>query len=135
MLIDDRYQSIFGDLELELIKLYNQQDMYKEANNRLESLPQDYPRTKISAEAYYMLGNVEINDKWDFQTALQYFGMVQKEFSQSRFIKPAELRIKEINISKLPIISKNEIRRTQTQLITRSLWDDLFYKLGISYRW
>ena len=72
--------------------------MYKEANNRLESLPQDYPRTKISAEAYYMLGNVEINEKWDLDTALQYFGMVQKEYSQSRFVKAAALRTKEINV-------------------------------------
>ena len=108
MLIDDRYQSIFGDLELELIKLYNQQDMYKEANNRLESLPQDYPRTKISAEAYYMLGNVEINEKWDLDTALQYFGMVQKEYSQSRFVKAAALRTKEINVYNSLVDQYNE---------------------------
>ena len=116
MLIDDRYQSIFGDLELELIKLYNQQNMHKEANNRLESFPQDYPRTKISAEAYYMLGNVEINEKWDLDTALQYFGMVQKEYSQSRFIKPASLRIKEINIYNSLIGEYNDFLKVNTKV-------------------
>ena len=116
MLIDDRYQPIFADLELELIKLYNQQSMNKEAYSRLESLTKDYPRTKISAEAYYMLGNVEINEKWDLDTALQYFGMVQKEYSQSRFIKPASLRIKEINIYNSLIGEYNDFVKVNTKV-------------------
>ena len=54
MLLDDTYKLIFGSLELELVKLYEQQKMYSEVKNRLESISQDYPRSKSSAEAYFM---------------------------------------------------------------------------------
>ena len=97
MLLDDTYKLIFGSLELELVKLYEQQKMYSEVKNRLESISQDYPRSKSSAEAYFMLGNFSINQEWDLETALKYFGMVPKEFNKSLLIKPALLRVKEIN--------------------------------------
>ena len=97
MLLDDTYKLIFGSLELELVKLYEQQKMYSEVKNRLESISQDYPRSQSSAEAYFMLGNFSINQEWDLETALKYFGMVPKEFNKSLLIKPALLRVKEIN--------------------------------------
>ena len=97
MLLDDTYKLIFGSLELELVKLYEQQKMYSEVKNRLESISQDYPRSKSYAEAYFMLGNFSINQEWDLETALKYFGMVPKEFNKSLLIKPSLLRVKEIN--------------------------------------
>ena len=93
MLLDDTYKLIFGSLELELVKLYEQQKMYSEVKNRLESISQDYPRSKSSAEAYFMLGNFSINQEWDLETALKYFGMVPKEFNKSLLIKPSLLRV------------------------------------------
>ena len=97
MLLDEAYKTIFGSLELELVKLYDQQKMYPEAINRLESISQDYPRSKTSAEAYFILGNYSISQEWDLETALKYFGMVSKEFNISLLVKPALLRVKEIN--------------------------------------
>ncbi|GIT57647.1 MAG: hypothetical protein Ct9H300mP18_10760 [Candidatus Neomarinimicrobiota bacterium] len=97
MLLDKAYKTIFGSLELELVKLYDQQKMYPEAINRLESISQDYPRSKTSAEAYFILGNYSISQEWDLETALKYFGMVSKEFNKSLLVKPALLRVKEIN--------------------------------------
>ena len=96
MLLDDVFKPIFGSLELELVKLYDQQKMFTEANNRLESILQDYPKTKASAEAYYMLGNYAISQEWDLLEALEHFGMVSREFSKSMYAKPALLRVKEI---------------------------------------
>ena len=96
MLLDDVFKPIFGSLELELVKLYDQQKMFTEANNRLESILQDYPKTKASAEAYYMLGNYAISQEWDLLEALEHFGMVSREFSKSMYVKPALLRVKEI---------------------------------------
>ena len=97
MLLDEAYKTIFGSLELELVKLYDQQKMYPEAINRLESISQDYPRSKTSAEAYFIMGNYSISQEWDLETALKYFGMVSKEFNKSLLVKPALLRLKEIN--------------------------------------
>ena len=97
MLLDEAYKTIFGSLELELVKLYDQQKMHTEAINRLESISQDYPRSKTSAEAYFILGNYSISQEWDLETALKYFGMVSKEFNKSLLVKPALLRVKEIN--------------------------------------
>ena len=97
MLLDDVFKPIFGSLELELVKLYDQQEMFTEAKNRLESILQDYPKTKTSAEAYYMLGNYAISQEWDLLEASKHFGMVSKEFSKSMLVKPALLRVKEIN--------------------------------------
>ena len=96
MLLDDVFKPIFGSLELELVKLYDQQKMFTEANNRLESILQDYPKTKASAEAYYILGNYAISQEWDLLGASEHFGMVSREFSKSMYVKPALLRVKEI---------------------------------------
>ncbi len=96
MLLDEDYQSIYAGLELELAKLYEQQNKVSEAKNRLESIVQAYPKTEASAEAYYKLGNYSIHDDWDLETALKQFGLVGKEHRQSLYGQPAQVRIKEI---------------------------------------
>ena len=97
MLLDENYKSIFADLELELAKLYDQQNMISESRNRLESIVQDYPKTIASAEAYYMLGNYSIEQDWDMEDALKQYSSVVKENKQSLYAQPAQVRIKEIN--------------------------------------
>lgn len=97
MLLDENYKSIFADLELELAKLYDQQNMISESRNRLESIVQDYPKTIASAEAYYMLGNYSIEQDWDMEDALKQYSSVVKENKQSLYARPAQVRIKEIN--------------------------------------
>lgn len=97
MLLDENYKSIYADLELELAKLYDQQNMISESRNRLESIVQDYPKTIASAEAYYMLGNYSIEQDWDMEDALKQYSSVVKENKQSLYARPAQVRIKEIN--------------------------------------
>ena len=97
MLLDENYKSIYADLELELAKLYDQQNMISESRNRLESIVQDYPKTTVSAEAYYMLGNYSIEEDWDMEDALKQYSSVVKENKQSLYAQPAQVRIKEIN--------------------------------------
>ena len=97
MLLDENYKSIYADLELELAKLYDQQNMIFESRNRLESIVQDYPKTTVSAEAYYMLGNYSIEEDWDMEDALKQYSSVVKENKQSLYARPAQVRIKEIN--------------------------------------
>ena len=97
MLLDENYKSIYADLELELAKLYDQQNMISESRNRLESIVQDYPKTTVSAEAYYMLGNYSIEEDWDMEDALKQYSSVVKENKQSLYARPAQVRIKEIN--------------------------------------
>ncbi len=97
MLLDENYKSIFADLELELAKLYDQQNMISESRNRLESIVQDYPKTIASAEAYYMLGNYSIEQDWNMEDALKQYNSVVKENKQSLYVQPAQVRIKEIN--------------------------------------
>ncbi len=97
MLLDENYKSIYADLELELAKLYDQQNMISESRNRLESIVQDYPKTTVSAEAYYMLGNYSIEQDWNMEDALKQYSSVVKENKQSLYARPAQVRIKEIN--------------------------------------
>ena len=56
MLTDDKFKRIAGNLELELVQLYRAQGEISEIETRLESIVNDYPRTPVSAEAYYLLG-------------------------------------------------------------------------------
>ena len=97
MLIDENYQSIFAALELELAKLYQIQNKNDEYISRLNSIIKDFPRTKESAEASFLLGEATLINVRDFDNALKFYAMVNSEFRSSLFIKSAQLRIKEIN--------------------------------------
>ena len=97
MLLDDNYQSIYAALELELAKLYQIQNMYDEYISRLNSILEDFPRTKESAESSFLLGETTLLKLRDFDNALKYYAMVRSESRVSLFIKSAQLRIKEIN--------------------------------------
>jgi outer membrane protein assembly factor BamD (BamD/ComL family) len=96
MLLNEDYKSIFSSLELELAKLYQQQNMLPELINRLESIVQDYPKTEASAEAFYLLGNYSISQDWNLDAALKHFKSVERENRKSLYRQPAQMRIKEI---------------------------------------
>jgi tetratricopeptide (TPR) repeat protein len=85
MLTDDKFKRIAGNLELELVQLYRAQDEISEIETRLESIVNDYPRTPVSAEAYYLLGKIYTSQKWDLKKAKEYFDQVSKESSKSLF--------------------------------------------------
>ncbi len=96
MLLDDLFKTIHGDLELELVKLYQMDDRLEEAITRLESIKEDYKNTKTSAEANYIHGEIELYDRWNLDDANKYFGQVTREYRQSPFTQSANLRKKEI---------------------------------------
>jgi len=96
MLLDDIYTSIHGDLELELVKLYQMDKQIEEAITRIESIKEDYKNSKTSAEAYFIHGEISLFDQWDLVNAEKYFGQVSREFRQSMFTSTANLRVKEI---------------------------------------
>ena len=97
MLTDEAYQSIYPALELELAKLFQIQNKSDDYTSRLKSILNDYPRTKESAEAAYLLGEQTLLNHRDLDGALKFYAMVRSEFRSSLFIKSAQLRIKEIN--------------------------------------
>lgn len=98
MLTDDKFNGIAGNLELELVQLYKVQGNVTEIETRLESIVSDYQRTLVSAEAYYLLGQVYISEKWDLKKSKEYFDQVSKESSKSLFSPMAKTRSKAIDI-------------------------------------
>ena len=85
MLTDDKFKRIAGNLELELVQLYRAQGEISEIETRLESIVNDYPRTPVSAEAYYLLGKIYTSQHWELKKAKEYFDQVSKESSKSLF--------------------------------------------------
>jgi tetratricopeptide (TPR) repeat protein len=96
MLTDDKFKRIAGNLELELVQLYRAQGEISEIETRLESIVNDYPRTPVSAEAYYLLGKIYTSQKWDLNKAREYFDQVSKESSKSLFSPMAKSLSKAI---------------------------------------
>ncbi|MGY8763542.1 MAG: tetratricopeptide repeat protein [Fidelibacterota bacterium] len=96
MLTDDKFKRIAGNLEMELVQLYRAQGEISEIETRLESIVNDYPRTPVSAEAYYLLGKIYTSQKWDLNKAKEYFDQVSKESSKSLFSPMAKSLSKAI---------------------------------------
>ena len=78
----EKFKNIKGDLELELVQLYLAQDNIDGAIVRLESIIKDYERTKTSAEAYYLLGQINLSYLWKPDLAKEKFIHVKKEFNR-----------------------------------------------------
>ena len=64
---------------------------------RLESIINEYERTKISAEAYFLLGKIYLSDIWKPDLAKEKFLLVKKEFSRSEYGPISETKIKAID--------------------------------------
>ena len=96
ILIDDRFTRIHGNLELELVRLYQMQGKNDMAKNRLESIIKDYARSRNSAEAYFLLGEIAMNEDWDLDDADKKFSQVSKEYQKSQYTPTANLRVKQI---------------------------------------
>ena len=61
-----------------LVQLYLTQDKIDGAVVRLESIIKDYERTKTSAEAYYLLGQINLSYFWKPDLAKEKFIQVKK---------------------------------------------------------
>jgi len=96
MLLDETFKTIHGDLDLELVKLYQMDGQIEEAITRIESIKEDYKNSKTSAEAYYIHGEIALYDYWNLDDAKKYFEWVTREYRQSIYTSTANLRAKEI---------------------------------------
>jgi len=97
MLVDEKFKNIKGELELELVQLYLAQKDTDNAIVRLESIIKDYQRTKTSAEAYYLMGQINLSGIWKPDIAKEKFSQVKKEFNRSEYGPIAESKIKAID--------------------------------------
>jgi len=124
ILVDDRFTRIHGNLELELVRLYQMQGKNDMAKNRLESIIKDYARSENSAEAYYMLGEIAMNEDWDLEDAEKQFGQVTKEYRKSQYTPTANLRVKQIKSYKDSQISIATLLETFVNTQTDSINND-----------
>ena len=124
ILVDDRFTRIHGNLELELVRLYQMQGKNDMAKNRLESIVKDYPRSGNSAEAYYMLGEIAMNEDWDLDDAEKQFSQVTREYRKSQYTPTANLRVKQIKSYKDSQISIATLLETFVNTQTDSINND-----------
>ena len=124
ILVDDRFTRIHGNLELELVRLYQMQGKNDMAKNRLESIIKDYPRSGNSAEAYYMLGEIAMDEDWDFEHAEKQFSQVTREYRKSQYTPTANLRVKQIKSYKDSQISIATLLETFVNTHTDSILND-----------
>ena len=124
ILVDDRFTRIHGNLELELVRLYQMQGKNDMAKNRLESIIKDYPRSGNSAEAYYMLGEIAMNEDWDLDDAEKQFSQVTREYRKSQYTPTANLRVKQIKSYKDSQISIATLLETFVNTQTDSINND-----------
>ena len=124
ILVDDRFTRIHGNLELELVRLYQMQGKNDMAKNRLESIVKDYPRSGNSAEAYYMLGEIAMNEDWDLDDAEKQFSQVTREYRKSQYTPTANIRVKQIKSYKDSQISIATLLETFVNTQTDSITND-----------
>lgn len=126
MLNDPEYSTIHGELELELAKLKLDQDDINASILIMEDIVVKYPKTDISAEAFYLLGEQSLLNKRDFEKADFYYKQIQRESSNSIFNEQGKQRINELdkyNSSKdyIKIIDNKE--NTSDSLVIKQVID------------
>ena len=72
---------------------------------RLESIIKDYQRTKTSAEAYYLMGQINLSGIWNPDLAKEKFSQVKKEYNRSEYGPIAESKVKAIDAYNESLIS------------------------------
>lgn len=105
MLVDEKFKNIKGELELELVQFYLSQKDTDNAMVRLESIIKDYQRTKTSAEAYYLMGQINLSGIWKPDLAKEKFSQVKKEYNRSEYGPIAESKVKAIDAYNEALIS------------------------------
>jgi len=60
-----------------------------EASELFDMITKDNKRTKISAEAYFYLGEMHFNVTRDYEKAIENYNFVKSEFSRSEFVERA----------------------------------------------
>lgn len=96
MLLSDKFVEIRGQLEVELGKLYITIDKLEKAETNLQAIIENYSRQPVAAEASFVLGELYLINKLDYQSAQEAFKEVKVQSVRSPFVKLANQRLKQI---------------------------------------
>jgi tetratricopeptide (TPR) repeat protein len=120
LLINESFQKIHDELELELAKIYLKNNQIETAILRFETIVKDFPRTLVSAEAYFLIGNIYLKNLYDYEKALQNYRYVQRESAASTYAQSSRTRVKELEA----YIAVNKVVEEFNSIDTANLVDD-----------
>jgi len=111
LLVDDQYKNIHTALELELgNSLYDQGDL-PGTITQMEKIIADYPKTSEAAEAYFIIGKIQLNYRHNLDSAKIIFEKSVKENRKSAVYLQGQEISKNINayLAELEKIEKNTV--------------------------
>ena len=86
LIIDEDFDSIKSDLDLELTKIELSRGKIDFAIENLDRIGQDYPNTKTAIEAYYLLSDIYLSSSnIDYEKAKFFMNEAMKQNSNSSF--------------------------------------------------
>lgn len=97
LLSDDNNKASFASLNLEIGKSLLALGKTNDAIRTYQDVIAGYPKTKESAEAYYLLGKIYERDLDDFEKAVACYQQVAFEFRASVFSDSAEIKKHDIH--------------------------------------
>ncbi|NQV29602.1 MAG: tetratricopeptide repeat protein [Candidatus Marinimicrobia bacterium] len=97
MLLSDKFVDIRGQLEVELGKLYLVMGQIDLAEEKLKSIISDYGRQEEAAEASFVLGELYLIEKLNYEAARQAYADIKSQFARSPFVQQGTERIKLID--------------------------------------
>jgi TolA-binding protein len=104
---DERYFSRSGEIRLKSAEGYYLQGDIDKAIELYAAVTTQNPRTPVSAEAYYRLGMIYQNDKFDLPSAKEAFGKAQGEAPESEY--------RNLSLARSAQIAKLESYQSQLQ--------------------
>ena len=97
MLLQSEFDSKKLSLEILLAKAYMLYGNHDRARNLLLDITDEYQRKNETAEAYYYLGNIELDGGFDLDVAREYFDLSIKERSSSKYGRLSKVEKKKID--------------------------------------
>ena len=104
---DQKYFSKSAQIKLRIAEGHFLEKNIDRAIEEYNSIAEKFPRTAESAEAYYWLGLIHQNDKFDLKSAKESFAKAQSEFPTSEF--------KNLALARSAQIAKFEMYQLQLQ--------------------
>lgn len=96
MLLDDKFVDIRGQLEVELGKLYLEQERYSEAESRFDGVLENYAGQQYAAQAAYHLAEYRLFQERSYGEALKSYNNVGQQYRRSPLKSLADARVKQI---------------------------------------
>ena len=97
LLADDQYKDIHGALELELGKMYLDKNTLPETIEQMSKIVRNYSKTSQSAEALFILGEIQLLTFHQLDSAKILFEKSVSEQSNSPVRQKAQAYVKEIS--------------------------------------